>query len=108
MPTQTNPPPGDTIQTRGATGGEESRSGFGLSGRSPQPKSQDSKNSMTSEQEDRRQDEADGPALDTRRELIRKAVYSAPVLIALGSLMESRNAAAQDGSEPPCQPGFDC
>jgi len=63
---------------------------------------------MTSKQEDSGQDEAGEPASETRRTLIRKAAYAAPVLIALGSLMNSRDAAAQDGSEPPCQPGFDC
>ena len=67
----------------------------------------DSKNSVTSKRVDGRQDEAEEPASEARRELIRKAVYSAPVLIALGSLMTSRDAVAQDGSEPPCMPDAD-
>lgn len=46
------------------------------------------------------QDEPDEPNSASRREFIRKAAYSAPVLIALGSLSHIQNAAAQNGSGP--------
>ena len=63
---------------------------------------------MTQESQDSRLDEPDKSIAESRRGFIRKAVYSAPVLFTLGSLSHIQSAAAQDGSEPPCQPGFDC
>ena len=73
------------------------------------PGSYDVMSQMTSESQDTQQGETDGPVSDTRRALIRKAAYSAPVLIALGSLSHIQIAAAQIGeSGPPCQPGQIC
>jgi len=76
----------------------------------PIGQSYDVTSQMTSESQATQQDETDGPVSDTRRALIRKAAYSAPVLIALGSLSRIQiAAAAQIGiSGPPCQPGHIC
>jgi len=65
---------------------------------------------MSTESPENHQDEADEPISESRRGFIRKAAYSAPVLIALGSLSHMQNAEALIGGSicpPPNQPGYD-